>query len=398
MTAKTIDCVECGESVSYGRLSCPACGALLASVAGGRPRPARPTPEATADVRGPDVAGASVTSADPAPTAAAVLTLAATPASDIPPNQIEPPLDAAPPVAAEPAPHAAKRNRAKAQAGAVASAVPTGAAAESWDLSDAAAEAAGAPAAADPPARPAEPGELQPAAFSLSPEPGAALPSPVRTPFDGPEPILVARPYGHRIDVMAGSVSGRPPSAYRAPTLVLSTATAAGPSWPSTSMTAAGASINAADAADPEPATAKAERAQTTRIAEIGTWFVIVGATMSVLGFLLPWSRVVIGSRGLGGYLDNWGLASPTHVIVLLATLAILGLGILRTTVPVWLWAGVFALTLGGVLLGLTWPYQIGPLGADVGVIVVALGGLALVIGGVVTSWATRHVEVEPAV
>ena len=35
MTTKTIDCVECGESVPYGRLSCPACGALLASVAGG---------------------------------------------------------------------------------------------------------------------------------------------------------------------------------------------------------------------------------------------------------------------------------------------------------------------------------------------------------------------------
>ena len=37
MTTKTIDCIDCGASVPYGRLSCPACGALLASVAGGRP-------------------------------------------------------------------------------------------------------------------------------------------------------------------------------------------------------------------------------------------------------------------------------------------------------------------------------------------------------------------------
>src|SRR6476619_7402572 len=44
MKTKTIACVECGEKVSYGRLSCPACGALLASVAGG---PARHVPEST---------------------------------------------------------------------------------------------------------------------------------------------------------------------------------------------------------------------------------------------------------------------------------------------------------------------------------------------------------------
>ena len=33
---KSIDCTECGAFVPYGRLSCPTCGALLASV-GGRP-------------------------------------------------------------------------------------------------------------------------------------------------------------------------------------------------------------------------------------------------------------------------------------------------------------------------------------------------------------------------
>ena len=41
MTMKTIACTDCGEAVPYGRLSCPACGALLASVTGGRPRSAR---------------------------------------------------------------------------------------------------------------------------------------------------------------------------------------------------------------------------------------------------------------------------------------------------------------------------------------------------------------------
>ena len=34
MMSKTFDCVECGASAPYGRLSCPSCGALLASVTG----------------------------------------------------------------------------------------------------------------------------------------------------------------------------------------------------------------------------------------------------------------------------------------------------------------------------------------------------------------------------
>ena len=70
----------------------------------------------------------------------------------------------------------------------------------------------------------------------------------------------------------------------------------------------------------------------------------IVGAAMAILGFLLPWSRVVIGSRHLGGYFDSWGLASPTHVVVLLGVLAVLALGIMRTTVPAWLRTGVLGL------------------------------------------------------
>ena len=88
---------------------------------------------------------------------------------------------------------------------------------------------------------------------------------------------------------------------------------------------------------------------------------------MAVLGFLLPWSFSVIGSRGSGGYLDDWGLASPTHVLALAAVLVVLALGILQTTVPIWFRTGVLGLALGGLLVGLTWPYALGPLGADIG-------------------------------
>jgi hypothetical protein len=36
MMTKTFECIECGAAAPYGRLSCPSCGALLASVRGGR--------------------------------------------------------------------------------------------------------------------------------------------------------------------------------------------------------------------------------------------------------------------------------------------------------------------------------------------------------------------------
>ena len=119
---------------------------------------------------------------------------------------------------------------------------------------------------------------------------------------------------------------------------------------------------------------------------------------MAVLGFLLPWSTVVIGARSVGSYFDTWGLASPTHVVVLAATCSSSPSGSSRTTVPVWLRTGVLPLALGGLLVGLVWPYQVGPLGADVGVLVVALGGAGAGHRRRRHDWATRHVEVDPAV
>ena len=134
------------------------------------------------------------------------------------------------------------------------------------------------------------------------------------------------------------------------------------------------------------------------RVVEIAGWFVVVGSTMSLLGFLLPWSRVVIGARTNGGYFDGWGLANPTHIFVFMGLLAVLALAIRRRPVPAWISSGVLGLAFGGLLIGLAWPYLVGPLGADVGLTLITLGGVALLIGGVVALWATRHVGAEPLV
>jgi hypothetical protein len=79
------------------------------------------------------------------------------------------------------------------------------------------------------------------------------------------------------------------------------------------------------------------------RFVEIAGWFVVVGSTMALLGFLLPWSRVVIGASTIGGYFDGWGLASPTHLLVFVSLLAVLALALRRGPLSPWISSGSWA-------------------------------------------------------
>lgn len=270
MTTRTIDCAECGASVAYGRLSCPECGALLASVAGAvtaRPR--------TGEAPIPAPAPALV---DPEPAPAMIIATAA-------------PVDIA----------------------ATSTAAPT------------------------------------------------PIPSVLRPPTT----------------VMRG------PGPAAAP------ASAGVPVWPA----------DRATIVDDRPTLSAGTRAKDdtldrARVAEVGGWFILVGAALAALGFLLPWSSVVIGAGSFGGYLSTWGLAGPTHFIVFIGILALLAVAIMRSErIPTWLVFGAVAPGLGGLLLGLAWPYIVGPLGAQLGVLSVALGGLALMAGGGLTVWSTRHLD-----
>jgi len=237
-------------------------------------------------------------------------------------------------------------------------------------------------------------------------------------PLLQPEPTILARPYGSP----SNGTDGPPrPGAYLPPNTLASASAGAGPVATTAATTAmptsggplpapalaAGATGGAAAAVaakssprfDPvatiSGAFAGVDRA---RVAEVAGWFVVAGSSMALLGFLLPWSVVVIGSRGTGGYLDDWGLASPTHLFAVLGLAGVLALGVLQNKVPVWLRTGVLGLLTGGVLVGLTWPYAIGPLGADIGAMATFIGGLVLLGGGFVAIWATRHAEANPVV
>jgi hypothetical protein len=118
----------------------------------------------------------------------------------------------------------------------------------------------------------------------------------------------------------------------------------------------------------------------------------IIGSAVAMLGFLLPWSRTVIGAEGAGTYFDTWGIANPSHLLVELSLAAVLGLAIVANPIPTWIRTCCAGLVLGGLLVGLAWPYLLGPLGAGPGVLAILVGGVLLGAAGVLDLVEARHV------
>lgn len=120
---------------------------------------------------------------------------------------------------------------------------------------------------------------------------------------------------------------------------------------------------------------------------------VAIAAWLAAIGFLLPWSNLMIGAGGVGGYLNTWGLATITHLPVLVALLA-LGLIVILPGRPVpWIVGGVAPLILGGLLVGLAWPYLVGGLGSGIGLFIETGAAVALIVGGSLRVKPARHVD-----
>ncbi|MFL5673870.1 MAG: hypothetical protein ACJ779_02595 [Chloroflexota bacterium] len=151
------------------------------------------------------------------------------------------------------------------------------------------------------------------------------------------------------------------------------------------------------DDVTPTGAASAPEDGHPTRLGEIAGWYVVVGATMVVLGFVLPWSRAAIADRS-GVSFEPWAITTPLGVALFASALVVLALGIVRTSVPVWLRSGVLPVALGCLVIGAGWSAHLGPTGGGIGAAVASLGGLALVIGGVVSIWTGRHAALDPVV
>ncbi len=109
---------------------------------------------------------------------------------------------------------------------------------------------------------------------------------------------------------------------------------------------------------------------------------VAVAAWVAAIGFLLPWAGTIIGAAGVGGYVNSWGLATITHLPVFLALVAVGLLALLPNPIPAWLTIGSAPIALGGLLIGIAWPYLVGGLGSGIGLLLTAGAAIALIVGG----------------
>lgn len=361
MTAQSIVCGTCAAAVPYGRLSCPSCGELLASVVGAR----RPSSALSATSVRPDVPydaeSAPLSSVIEAPELGlngglrdpdAELPWAG--AAEGPPveldhreegidNRFEDDLDGllGPDGSDEPQ---VDSSSTAGHAWAIAGASMTGPATPAYmprpNHSRAAAAAAAAttpPVNEPPPAPPIDP----PGAY-VPPLPAAAIPA------GPPAPARAWAGYGSETDTAAS----------------------------------AAAASNGKKAQD--------RALDSSRVAEFIGSVSVAGAALASVGFLLPWASVMIGASG-SAYFDRWGLAGPGHVIVVIGILAILGLSIVRNPIPSWIRTGLGGLGVGALLLGLTWPYLLGPLDASPGVLIDAIGAIALIGSGILALVTDRH-------
>ena len=138
-------------------------------------------------------------------------------------------------------------------------------------------------------------------------------------------------------------------------------------------------------------------RIDRARVEETADTIMLVGSFGLVLSFLAPWADVVIGSRGRG-YMDTWGLAGSGHIALFLLALGVLALAALENPIGRWLRTGVAGVALGGFVLGLAWPYVVGPLGAGPGALLAWVSGLVLFVAGIVSLLVLRHAALPPDV
>jgi hypothetical protein len=414
MATKVVVCPECESALEPGRFSCSTCGALVAAVAS-VPRSFAPVPEptpptvepvpvelppppemfapATADATPLDDDGWDPPDAEPEaelePAVAASTALAPeappAPLTAMAPEPLPAPVtfepappaqswpDPAPPAQSWPVPAPATMPLAPVAGTPVATApawpTPTPTTAAGWQDDGQFAQAAQAPQAAAPPRAPTawqQQAAWPPAsAAPVAPEP------PVRTP--------------------AG--------AYLPPSAVLP---------PGEALPVPGRNGTAAAQADAGTATAPKTLAERFALGDADGPLglpknapgrtIALGAGIAGLGFLLPWAEIVIGTTSVGGFLDMWGLAGPGHPIILLLLIVVGFLAVAHEKWPVRVGAGTASIVLGSVMLGLAFPYVMGPFREAVGVYVTAAGAIVMIAGGLLARVPPRHADAEASV
>lgn len=347
-----VPCRSCGQPVPLGRLACPSCGALVASVSRGEP-------DATAEELAADVVEAEpeAVDAEPEPGAEAV---------EAEPEREPEATDAEPEAVADPV------------------AAPESILTAAWP------EIAARPGAAATPA----PDQVDEALAADGIASGGIVPGSYLPPSTVHRPGLAPSAGGSQVPPAAapgGSAAWAPPApaassgGWIPPTPGVAGAAATG--------AASSSFADAAAAASPATARSRDERPPMPGRAsiladlpfdapdELEGWLVALGGGMGVLGFFLPWTGAI--GEGLEGYLGSWGLGVASRLPVFFLVLVVAALAVLPNRVATWVRTGVCGMVAGGILLGLVWLY-LGSDASQLGALLAAVGAVLLIAGGII--------------
>ena len=400
MATRAYYCPECGTEVPAGRLSCAACGTLLASVAGAARRPFVNTP-------GPAAAAGGAS---------------------------EPPGDAVDAAAASS--RGARDTTARTAARSVALPVPP--VLHDWTgpvpptLAALAPEPAVAPERAVAHERAVAPSPIAPPAAALVPvaeppfvpatvAPPLAAPAPAAPTLEVDVPSVSRSARAPAVDAMSendfDSGSTPPefgaepewpaplpavPGAYVAPTVVPTVVTTS-TGRPATATTIAAAGVADGTVATVVPAprpnrwfsvpSSAATPGKAGLFSDLpfrsprglAGWAVALGALLGAVAFVLPWSaNGVVGTQNEQTYTGQWGLANPADLVPMLVALGLVILTLIPNRISAPTRGVVLPILIGGWLLGIAWSYATAKFGLGWGVDVVALAGLILVMGGAI--------------
>jgi hypothetical protein len=349
LATRTFVCPECGGVVPHGRLSCPSCGTLLASVVGGA-RGAVPNrivaeqepPTLLPDDETPRTQGwaSDAFVAESQPDAARNVEPVETTATDHPDAGVaEPPAET------------------------------------------------GLPPAATAVMQPAVASDASALTEGLVPSVLGDWPPSTSDPVDDDDVLAVYRPTTQpAVAPVDEPADPLPPSA------ILGPATTSPPGAWTPPASGRSAVAGTDDTGHPKPGQASLLADLPFDAPEtLGGWLVSIGSGLAVVGFLLPWAARAAYAGNTEGYLGSWGLASPGHWLIFLAALVTFGLSVLPGRLPAWIRDGVLVPILAGGMLVAGLPYLIGPIEAQVGVLVTTAAALLLVAATVLIRWPARH-------
>jgi hypothetical protein len=111
-------------------------------------------------------------------------------------------------------------------------------------------------------------------------------------------------------------------------------------------------------------------------------WAVAVGSLVGAVAFLLPWSaNGVLGGGVDQTYTGQWGLANTANLLPMVASIAVLFLTLIANPIPVSIRRVVLPILLGGWFIGILWSYATGPFGLGWGVDAIGVAAIVMVIG-----------------